>query len=92
MTPERAETIALGGLGWLAQDAELLSQFMGWSGADPTRISSEARNPDFLGFVLDFILMSDDMVIRCAEEVNVAAEDIMRARQMLPGGDVPNWT
>jgi hypothetical protein len=51
-----------------------------------------ANDPEFLGFVLDFLLGSDDLVRGFAAEAGIRPEEPMRARAALPGGAVPDWT
>lgn len=92
MTPETAELIAIRGLAWLAGQEDLLNVFLGATGASLEDAQRRAGDPEFLGSVLDFILMDDDWVLGFAAENGLAPEDAMNARRYLPGGDVPSWT
>ena len=92
MTPQNAEALAVQALEFLASDTELLGHFLAQSGGDPGALRDAAQNPEFLGFVLDFILLDDATVLALAERANRPPEDIARARAALPGGDQPNWT
>lgn len=91
MNQERAEIIALGALGWLAEN-ELLDTFQSSTGADRDQIRAAASQPDFLGAVLDFVMMQDDWVQGVCQAQNLPYETIMAARAALPGGDLPHWT
>lgn len=92
MQKEKAETVAIQALGWLAAEDELLGSFLGVSGADVNDLKQMAHDPEFLGSVLDFILMADEHVTGFCDAVGLAYEIPMQARQFLPGGEVINWT
>lgn len=92
MTPETAEKIAIHALSWMAADDEILGAFLNAAGAAPGDLRTRAADPAFLGFVLDFLLTSDDMISAFAGSANISPETPFRARAYLPGGDLPNWT
>ncbi|WP_171326262.1 DUF3572 domain-containing protein [Halovulum dunhuangense] len=92
MRRDDAETLALGALGWIASDPDRAGAFLGASGASVEDLRDRAADPDFLGFVLDFLLMDEASVLAFAESLPCRPEDVMRARAGLPGGDLPNWT
>ena len=71
---------------------DALSHFLGATGASIQDLKEGIDNAEFLGFVLDFVLMSDALVVDVAAAANVPPEAIARARQTLPGGSLPNWT
>jgi len=88
------QAIALGeaALLWLAERPELLEGFMAASGAGVADLRAGARDPEFLGFILDFILQSDEWVIAFASHAEVSPDRPARARAALPGGYAPDWT
>lgn len=86
MTRDRAETIALLALGFLAGDPELLGRFLGESGLGPDRLRGAAGDPALLGGVLDFLLADDARVLAFAAEAGLKPEEPLRARAALPGG------
>lgn len=92
LSQEAAETIALKGLTWLASHDELLPVFLGATGASGSDLRERARDADFLGSVLDFLLMDDAWVMAfcAAEGLDNAAP--MQARAALPGGAQMHWT
>lgn len=89
---ETAETLALQALGWLVADDAMLTAFLSLTGASASDLARGARDPGFLGAVLDFVLAEDDRVIACAAALNCAPQAVAGARARLPGGDVPHWT
>lgn len=89
---ENAEIVALQALGWLAADAELLPVFLGASGAARQDLAQGARDPAFLGAVLDFLLLDDTWIIAFCDSVGLPYEALAQARAALPGGAQTHWT
>lgn len=92
MNADQAEVIGLKVLGWLVNDDDLLGQFLNMSGTATSELGERAQDPEFLGFVLDFLLSDDAAIIAFCDTENLPAEAPMLARQALPGGSVPDWT
>jgi hypothetical protein len=92
MNRENAERVGIQVLGWLAGHDDMLTQFLGMTGIAADDLRSRASEPEFLGFVLDFLLSDDAMVMAFCEDAQMATDTPMLARGALPGGDVPNWT
>ena len=92
MSKERAEAVALKALEFLVSDEELLSVFMGSTGASVEDLRAGAADTAFLGSVLDFILMKDQWVVKLCDEHGLDYAEIFPARQALPGGEQVNWT
>lgn len=92
LPPETAEALAIAALGWIASDPEIAGGFLGYSGASPDALRARATDPHFLGFVLDYLMLDDEMVIGFSRSAARPPEDVLRARAGLPGGDLPNWT
>lgn len=92
MQTEQAESVAIQALGWLAGEEDLLGAFLDASGAAVDDLKIMAQNPEFLGSVLDFILMADAHVTGFCDAAGLAYDLPMQARQFLPGGEVVNWT
>jgi len=92
MTPDAAEAVAIKALVWIAERDELASSFLGASGAAADELRSRAADPEFLGFVLDFLLSDEEALLGFCEDVAIKPDTPMRARAALPGGDMPNWT
>lgn len=87
-----AERYALSVLTWLVGQEDLIGLFMGASGASVEDLKQGATSPEFLGAVLDFVLMDDQWVIRFAQENNEKPDLMMQARAVLPGGEAVHWT
>lgn len=92
MTPEAAQNLALEALNWLLSSDDLAGVFMGASGLDVGALRTRIEDPELLGSVLDFLLMDDTWVQGFCDQGGYDYLDPMRARQSLPGGDVPHWT
>lgn len=88
----RAEEIAVACLGWLAGNEDLLPVFMGASGLSADDLRSAAQAPEFLGAVLDFVMMDDAWVIACCDRCGYPYDLLMQARSALPGGEQVHWT
>lgn len=91
MQTPRALEIGQDALIWLAARPESLEAFLAASGMAPAGLRAGAADPEFLGFVLDWILGSDSAVLDFAAAAGLAPEEPARARAAL-GGEAPNWT
>ena len=89
---DAAEVLGLQVLGWLASNDELLPVFQGATGAGENDIRNGAKDPRFLGAVLDFVMMDDAWVVRCCDSIGVGYEQLQLARAALPGGEQVHWT
>lgn len=92
MTPDLAQSTALQALAWILSTDDLAGVFMGTTGASADSMRAQAADPVFLASVLDFLMMDDAWVTGFCDANSYDYMDPMRARQMLPGGDLPNWT
>lgn len=92
MTGEKAIGIGQDALIWLSGRPEALERFLDASGLAPDSLRRRAGEPEFLGFVLEFLLGSDAMVLDFATAAGLEPEAPGRARVALAGGDLPNWT
>ncbi|MEM9048463.1 MAG: DUF3572 domain-containing protein [Pseudomonadota bacterium] len=81
-----AEAVALQALAWLLSDARLQAGFLAQSGADAQALRRGATDPVFLGFVLDYLLMSDDHIVDFCDMAGLDYDAPARARHALPGG------
>ncbi|MEM9249914.1 MAG: DUF3572 domain-containing protein [Pseudomonadota bacterium] len=92
MQRDYAETLALEVLGWLAGEDDLLPVFLGSTGTSLTDLKERASDPEFLGAVLDFVVMDDAWVLAFSEAKAVPPTALSEARALLPGGNLPHWT
>lgn len=80
------EVLALTVLAWLSEEPELLSRFLALSGLQTTQIAAVARDPGFLGGVLDFIMGNEADLLRFADASGVRPETVSDAWSRLSGG------
>jgi hypothetical protein len=92
MKRERAIAIGQDALIWLAGQPEALGAFLAASGLAPEDFRARARDPEFLGFLLDFVLASDASVLDFVRVAGLAPDAPARARAILGGSELPNWT
>ncbi len=92
MNADAAQALALQALAWIISTDDLAGVFMGSTGVSADDLRAQASDPAFLGSVLDFMLMNDDWVTGFCDHAKFDYHDPLRARQLLPGGDLPNWT
>ena len=88
MNREAAEILALGALGFLAEDAERLGRFLALSGLGPKDLSARAQDPAFLGGVLDHLLSDESLLSLFTESQGIEADVPAKARRQLPGAPV----
>ena len=89
---ESAETMGLQAFSWLLGQENLVGVFLNATGADQGQLASLARDPVFLGAVLDFLLMDDAWVMAFCQSVSLPYTAPMQARAVLPGGQSLHWT
>ncbi|WP_316014206.1 DUF3572 domain-containing protein [Roseobacter sp. HKCCA0434] len=92
MKTDAAKALAQDVLLWLAADEEALVAFLGWSGADPAELRARSDDPDFPGFLLDFLLQDERALVAFCDRNGLAYDMPMRARAALPGGGDVHWT
>ncbi|MEO0912618.1 MAG: DUF3572 domain-containing protein [Pseudomonadota bacterium] len=92
VSPEAAEGLAVRALLWLSGDPERMAGFLGATGANAADLRGEARDPAFLGAVLDYVLAADESVLDFAAAEGLRPEMVAEARAALPGGADPHWT
>lgn len=92
MTRESAETVALQALGWLAGNEELWLVFQGATGASEADLRARVAEAEFLGAVLEFVMMNDAWVVGFCDAQGHTYDVPMRARAALPGGQEMSWT
>ncbi|MEW7006889.1 DUF3572 domain-containing protein [Lentilitoribacter sp. EG35] len=86
---EKAESIAIDVLSWIATDPELFNRFVDLSGLDPSQIREAAQEQGFLAGVLGFIMNHEPTLLNYCSAQNERPEDVARAFQSL-GGQVNN--
>lgn len=89
---DRAETIALRALAWMASDEDVLAAFMAATGAHPDDLRGAADEPAMLVAVLDHLMSDDRLVVGFCDAHDLPYDAPMRARAALPGGEGVHWT
>ncbi|HKS85130.1 MAG TPA: DUF3572 domain-containing protein [Pseudolabrys sp.] len=88
-----AEALAIQALTFIAEDAERLGRFLAVTGIGPTEIRSAAREPGFLGGVLDYIASDERLVTAFAGAAGIDPAAVDKGRAALSGArwerDVP---
>lgn len=92
VTRSDAEAFAISVLTWLAADDEYLMRFLSASGAGADDLRSRAGDPDFLGFVVDYLLGDEEALVAFCKAGGHPFEAVQQARMALPGGADPHWT
>ncbi len=92
LSSDAAQTLALKALTWLVSNDEILPVFLGASGSSAEDLRSRVDDPEFLGAVLDFLMMDDAWVMAFCDSAGIEYDQPMQARHILPGGAQVNWT
>lgn len=83
---ENAEELALAALTLIVSDPHIAERFMDLAGIAPNQIRQAASEPQFCEGVLAFVMQSDDLVVRLAEQEGLKPESIARAYHQLAVG------
>ncbi len=89
---ESAESLALQALTWLLGQPEVIGAFLNASGAAQGDLAALAREPVFLGAVLDFLTEDDARVMAFCDQAGLPYTAPMQARLSLPGAQHTHWT
>lgn len=91
MTQDRAETLALQALGWIAADEELLPQLAGATGASLGDARDRVQDPAFLAGILEFLTMEDRWIRRFCDDHGLPYDAPLQALRALPGRLRDEW-
>jgi hypothetical protein len=86
VTPASAETIALKGLGFLAESPDAMGRFLALSGLDPDSLKHRMGESDFLAAVTDFLLADDVLLKAFCDAESLDPRMMHLVRRALPGG------
>ena len=86
MTPERAEILALEGLGWLAGRPEDMQRFLNLSGMDVAALRAGAGTPGVGLAVIDFLMGDEPLLVAFCEDNQLDPRRMQSARFALGGG------
>jgi hypothetical protein len=85
MTSERAEVLALEGLGWLAGQEDGIQRFLNQSGIDAATLRDAAGTREMGVAVLDFLLAHEDLLLPFCESLSLLPRQVHLARHVLGG-------
>ena len=89
---DAAQVMALEALSWVLGRDDLLGNFLNNTGASPQDLAQLAKQPLFLGAVLDFIMEDDQRVTEFCEDHSRPLTSVQAARASLPGAQYMHWT
>jgi hypothetical protein len=82
---ERAETLAIAALSFLAEEPDRLGAFLALSGIGPESLRAAAGEPHFLAGVLEHVVSNEKLLLDFAAHQGIDPFDVTRARQALAG-------
>lgn len=77
------DIIAIGALGFLAEDAARLSRFLDITGLNPATLREAASEPRFLASVLDYLMADESLMLAFAAHQGTSPETIAAASAAL---------
>ena len=92
MDRKTAQGYAIDALLWLTKHNQYLEDFLILSGVNINDLRNRAKEPEFLCFVLDFFMTSDDLIVNLSEDLNIKPEEVKIARSVLSGEVLIHWT
>ncbi|MDJ1157203.1 DUF3572 domain-containing protein [Chelatococcus sp. SYSU_G07232] len=81
-----AEEVAVAALAFLAADTERLGGFLAATGLGPETIRRAAREPGFLGAVLDYLAADESLLLMFAANRGLDPALVARAHALLGSG------
>ncbi len=87
MNYDQAEILGLQALSHVAQHEEILMAYLRLSGITPDELKDSAANPATLGSILDYFLQNEKKLLSFCETMEIAPDQLKKARQLLPGGE-----
>jgi Protein of unknown function (DUF3572) len=85
VSAEGASVIALNFISFLVASEERLERFSALTGLFLSDLKNGAIDPKFQGFVLEYALQDESLILEFAANENIAPETIQFARFALPG-------
>jgi Protein of unknown function (DUF3572) len=82
---DRATTLALEALAFLAADSDAFGRFANLTGLDPTSARARAGEPEFLASVLDFLLSDEALLLDFCADGSTDPHRVHLARHALGG-------
>lgn len=82
-TTEKAEILALEGLGWLAADEDGFQRFLNLTGTGMEALRRAAESRETAMAVLDFLLAHEDILLRFCQSAGIDPRDVQMASHRL---------
>lgn len=82
-TAESAQTLALSGLAFLAEDGPRLGRFLALTGMGPDELRAAADAPETLLAVLDHLLGDESLLLVFAASKGITPETVAPSREAL---------
>src|ERR1700727_1201047 len=80
---ESARSLAVSALSFIAADPERLNRFLSITGLGPDTLRTAARDPAFLGSVLDYLVADEKLLVEFAADAGLKPEAVARAHEAL---------
>lgn len=85
----RAESLAIEALMFLAQDEGRLSRYLALTGLEGQDLRAAAASPGFLASVMEYLAQDESLLIAFASEKGLTPEAVMRLAGKLGGQQAP---
>jgi hypothetical protein len=82
---ERAKTLAVEALAFIAEEPRALARFLDASGIAADEIRTAARTPGFLAGVLEHMLSDESLLLAFAERAGINPAEVGQAARTLGG-------
>jgi hypothetical protein len=82
---ERAKTLAVEALAFIAEEPQSLARFLDASGIEAGQIRAAARAPGFLAGVLEHMLADETLLLAFADRAGIDPAEVGRAAHALGG-------
>ena len=86
-----SNVIALQLIAFIASDEERFERFTALSGIGPFEMQQSAQDPVFLGFMLDYALQDEALILGFAQNQDISLQTIVNARRHFPGANNDFW-
>jgi len=83
MHSDRAESIGISALLFLAGDPQRLARFLTLTGVGPAELRENARNPQMLAAVLDHLLQDENMLLVFCASDGIQPNEVAPAQREL---------
>lgn len=80
---DEPQVLALSALGWLLEDADRAQRLLSLTGLDPDNLRAGLGDPAVLAAVMEFLANYEPDLLRCAEALAVAPEELVSAAREL---------